>query len=302
MNTASTYSISLHPIIYLYVSAYLQRNMNPHKTLLIPLLMAVLAVAFGYRSYDETRTRIANDLSQAVRQTVMNERRIAQQPAPVTVSGNYPAFAQALTIEALRERAVLTVSVLSDDKARTPAEDIPADCLPSDTVLWLTPEADGLALSFRAYARCTPWFILTQSDQTLSLLLLAIALLCGAGLSLHRRPQHSNTTDAPEDNSNGRLITLGNLSLSTRDDCFYNDHRERLHLTPMQHALMEMFYLNDAHRLTKPHICRALWPGKDNADETLYTLIRRLKPILEAHSNLRISSDRGRAYVLEVCE
>ena len=29
--------------------------MNPHKTLLIPLLMAVLAVAFGYRSYDETR-------------------------------------------------------------------------------------------------------------------------------------------------------------------------------------------------------------------------------------------------------
>lgn len=290
--------------------------MSPHKSLLAPLLLAILALAFGYRSYDETRTRIADDLSQAVRQTVMNERHIAQQPdtlrayahlrqamdAPVTVSGNYPAFAQALTIEALRERAVLTVSVLSDDKARTPAGDIPADCLPSDTVLWLTPEADGLALSFRAYARCTPWFILTQSDQTLSLLLLAIALLCGTGLSLRRRPQHSNTANAPEDNSNGRLITLGNLSLSTRDDCFYDDHRERLHLTPMQHALMEMFYLNDAHRLTKPHICRALWPGKDNADETLYTLIRRLKPILEAHSNLRISSDRGRAYVLEVCE
>ena len=273
--------------------------MNPHKTLLIPLLMAVLAVAFGYRSYDETRTRIAEDLSQAVRQTVMNERRIAQQPdtlrayahlrqamdAPVTVSGNYPAFTQALTIEALRERAVLTVN-----------------CLPSDTVLWLTPEADGLALSFRAYARCTPWFILTQSDQTPSLLLLAVALLCGAGLSLRRRPQRGHTADAPEDCDDKRLITLGNLSLSTRDDCFYNDHDERLHLTPMQHALMEMFYLNDAHRLTKPHICRALWPGKDNADETLYTLIRRLKPILEAHSNLRISSDRGRAYVLEVCE
>ena len=132
--------------------------------------------------------------------------------------------------------------------------------------------------------------------------MLAVALLCGAGLSLRKRSQRSHTADAPEDGDDGRLITLGNLSLSTRDDCFYDDHRERLHLTPMQYALMEMFYLNDAHRLTKPHICRALWPGKDNADETLYTLIRRLKPILESHSNLRISSDRGRAYVLEVCE
>ena len=96
------------------------------------------------------------------------------------------------------------------------------------------------------------------------------------------------------------LITLGNLSLSRQDDCFYNDRCERLHLTPMQYALMQMFYLNDDHRLTKPHICRALWPGKENADETLYTLIRRLKPIVENHSNLHITSDRGRAYVLEV--
>ena len=124
--------------------------------------------------------------------------------------------------------------------------------------------------------------------------LLLAAVLC-AGWFFRRQRRTASTGEPAEDDTT--LITLGNLSLSRRDDCFYNDRRERLHLTPMQYALI---YLSDAHRLTKPHICRALWPGKENADETLYTLIRRLKPIVESHSNLHITTDRGRAYVLEV--
>lgn len=127
--------------------------------------------------------------------------------------------------------------------------------------------------------------------------LLLAAVLC-AGWFFRRQRRTASTGEPAEDDTT--LITLGNLSLSRRDDCFYNDRRERLHLTPMQYALMQMFYLSDAHRLTKPHICRALWPGKENADETLYALIRRLKPIVESHSNLHITTDRGRAYVLEV--
>ncbi len=127
--------------------------------------------------------------------------------------------------------------------------------------------------------------------------LLLAAVLC-AGWFFRRQRRTASIGEPAEDDTT--LITLGNLSLSRRDDCFYNDRRERLHLTPMQYALMQMFYLSDAHRLTKPHICRALWPGKENADETLYTLIRRLKPIVENHSNLHITTDRGRAYVLEV--
>lgn len=68
----------------------------------------------------------------------------------------------------------------------------------------------------------------------------------------------------------------------------------------MQYTLMEMFYLSSSHLLFKSDICQSLWPGKDNADETLYTLIRRLKPIVEDNSNLRITTDRGRAYGLEI--
>lgn len=283
-------------------------------TLLLPLLLAALAVAFGYRSYGNAAQRIADDLSQAVQRTVLAERTLALHPdtlrayarlsrsmgAPVTISSHNPAFAEALAMPALRRHAVLTVCVPAGEGQPSSTNALPSGCLASDTVLWMAPEAGGAVLSFRAYARCTPWFILSQSDLRTAGALLLAALLCGGYACLGRRRRASRSPEARTDDDS--FITLGNLSLSVRDDCFYDHRHQRLHLTPMQYALMQMFYQNDAHRLTKQHICRSLWPGKDNADETLYTLIRRLKPIVEAHSNLHISSDRGRAYVLEINE
>ena len=63
---------------------------------------------------------------------------------------------------------------------------------------------------------------------------------------------------------------------------------------------MEMFFRSESHLLTKADICDALWPKKDDANDTLYTLIRRLKPIIEEHSDLKIESDRGRSYELKI--
>lgn len=57
-----------------------------------------------------------------------------------------------------------------------------------------------------------------------------------------------------------------------------------IHLTPMQHALLEMFITTHTHTLSKQDICERLWPKKPDANDTLYTLIRRIKPIIEAHS------------------
>lgn len=112
---------------------------------------------------------------------------------------------------------------------------------------------------------------------------------------------HRHTkTNASNGQQQENFITFGNLSLSLQEACFYNEQQEKLKLTPMQYTLMEMFYLSSSHLLFKSDICQSLWPGKDNADETLYTLIRRLKPIVEDNSNLRITTDRGRAYGLEI--
>ncbi|WP_440314991.1 winged helix-turn-helix domain-containing protein [Leyella stercorea] len=75
---------------------------------------------------------------------------------------------------------------------------------------------------------------------------------------------------------------------------------ERIRLTPMQHSLLEMFMTNDTHTLSKQDICERLWPKKPDASDTLYTLIRRIKPIVEANSRLKIESDRGRSYSLRL--
>ena len=51
---------------------------------------------------------------------------------------------------------------------------------------------------------------------------------------------------------------------------------------------------------TWQEICDHLWPKKPDATDTLYTLIKRVKPIIEANSNLKIESDRGKSYTLEI--
>ena len=83
------------------------------------------------------------------------------------------------------------------------------------------------------------------------------------------------------------------------DDHFMTLSGDQIHLTPMQHALLEMFMTSDTHTLSKQEICNRLWPKKPDASDTLYTLIRRIKPIIEAHSSLKIESDRGKSYSLK---
>jgi DNA-binding response OmpR family regulator len=88
------------------------------------------------------------------------------------------------------------------------------------------------------------------------------------------------------------------LSFADNEKIFYNVQGQPIKLTPMQQQLMEMFFTSSNHQLSKTEICDTLWPKKPDANETLYTLIRRLKPVIEKNSNLKIESDRGKAYRL----
>lgn len=83
------------------------------------------------------------------------------------------------------------------------------------------------------------------------------------------------------------------------DDKFMTVSGEEIRLTPMQHSLLEMFITTDSHTLSKQEICDQLWPKKPDASDTLYTLIKRIKPIIETHSTLKIESDRGKSYSLK---
>ena len=141
-----------------------------------------------------------------------------------------------------------------------------------------------------AEANCDFSTVLMLSDQRASASLMLVGLLWLIGSTVYIR-RHK-----PELIVQG--ITYGGLIFS--NDRFSNATGERIHLTPMQHTLLEMFLKSDDHTLTKQEICDRLWPKKPDANDTLYTLIRRIKPIIEANSNLKIESDRGRSYSLEV--
>ena len=144
---------------------------------------------------------------------------------------------------------------------------------------------DTRGQKFKAYAHCSEATIFGLSDQRPATILWVLTGFW-AMLMWYRRPQAANT--------------YGGLTYSEADCQFYAADGQQVQLTPMQHQLMEMFFHSPSHSLTKTEICNALWPKKPDASETLYTLIRRLKPIVEQHSNLRIESDRSKAYGLKV--
>ena len=127
--------------------------------------------------------------------------------------------------------------------------------------------------------------ILSLSDQRPAMVLWSMALLWG--LFCMYRYQRSMT-----------MGLYGGLAL--QDGLFINAKGCEVKLTPMQQQLMEMLWQSPTHQLSKAEICDALWPKKEDASETLYTLIRRLKPIIEEYSDLKIKSDRGKSYGLKI--
>ena len=281
----------------------------------ITFLLVLLSFGFGYRSYSQAEQRVVSDLNQALQHTVLQYKglwlnsdtirtytRLQEvMGSPVSVSSSNRAFTEALAITALKDISTLSLHILKDNSVVSVFNEIPAGCLASDTLVWLSTTADtpGLTLSFRGYARCSATMLFSLSQQTIPATLLLAALLWG-GFTFFYFRRTKTDTDTGNKKQQENTITFGNLSFSCQEACFYNERQEKLKLTPMQYTLMEMFYLSSSHLLFKSDICQSLWPGKDNADETLYTLIRRLKPIVEDNSNLRITTDRGRAYGLEI--
>lgn len=154
-----------------------------------------------------------------------------------------------------------------------------------------TVRRDGrLETKLVAEANCSFATTFMMSDQKASGSLLMVAMLWLLGSLWYVR-------------RNRPLLIVQGLSyggIVYNNDKFMTQSGEQIHLTPMQHSLLEMFITAETHTLSKQEICDQLWPKKPDANDTLYTLIRRIKPIIEAHSALKIESDRGRSYSLKI--
>lgn len=144
---------------------------------------------------------------------------------------------------------------------------------------------------FRCEAKCSTATIFSMSEQRPALALWMLAMLWAVFCFFRRKQEMPLLASQPH---------YGGLRYSESEARFFDAEGQHVKLTPMQQQLMELFFRAPNHTLSKTDICDALWPKKPDASETLYTLIRRLKPIVEQHSNLKIEADRGKAYELKI--
>lgn len=271
--------------------------MKHYAPFIIFFLFTSLAALTSIDSYRTTKHRIIADLNQALEQTLSEQKRDwittdtilacrqlqASQQAPVFITIGSKDFRKHLSINQLKDKAILQFQLAEGPV--TPNSD--EALLQSDTLLWKV-ETDGVNLAFRAQTPCTFASIFAMSDQRIPLALWLGAVLWITGAVFYqKRRLHKDG-----------CISLGDLSYSPGNNSFRNTRGEDIHFTPMQRQLMQLFFQSPSFLLTKEYICKTLWPGKEDASETLYTLIKRLRPIIEENGRIHIETDRGRAYRL----
>lgn len=167
-----------------------------------------------------------------------------------------------IAMSALRDTAYLSVSIAETDDQRQPQ-------LQAHT-----------GLSF-----CQLWALSDQRASTTLATIATVWLIVSMWLVKRQQARCKN------------LIRLGLLSYNTEDGGFYV-RDEQVHFTPMQQTLMELFLMAPDHTLRQQEICDRLWPKKPDASATLYTLIRRLKSILNEKAQISIECNRGESYLL----
>lgn len=269
-----------------------------------------------------TEERIVNDLNRALALTIAEKRHCwlttdtikAYRQLQGAMSGNIvldtkdDMLCRHLTIPQLRGMTRIRFDVLTDGESHGMSGSRSGLC--SDTVVWREKRL-GASVALRSYAQCSAAAVFGMSDQRLPLCLCVTAMLWGTAAVARRRrgnmmrPALVTCTVLPEEASGNAADSLdgpyyGGMALSADGNSFLNSTGQTVRLTPMQHRLMRMFFESSSHCLPKEEICEALWPRKEDASDTLYALVRRLKTVLETCSDLRIVAERGRAYRLTV--
>ena len=230
------------------------------KSLPIAIFLFILATAFCSSMCSYHRTE------RRINEDVNNalELTLAQMPCDVVSADTMRCYRKNLTIAELKDTACIAMRIVRrGEKQET---------------------------EMVAEANCDFMTVFMLSDQRASGVLLVAGILWMMGSLWYMR------RFKPELLVEG--VRYGGLIYS--NEKFMTIKGEQIRLTPMQHTLLEMFMNSEDHSLSKQEICDRLWPKKPDASDTLYTLIKRVKPIIEEHSNLKIESDRGKSYTLEL--
>lgn len=279
------------------------------------MLTSLLA---GLHNYHVTRNEITADLNQALALTLLEKKEpIVTQDTirtykqlrrtsggQVLIAVSDERFCRHLKNWRLKESSFLTFDVVDKEYQGSLMDE---QVIYSDTLM-IKSGYSGEILALKGYTRLSVAAVFGMSDQRLPAGLMAAAILWAIGsmLYLQKRekenlePQLAEGCGQPTEEDTQSAKDFGGLTYSDTDDRFFGTDHMPIRFTPMQQQLMLLFWQSPSHSISKEEICAALWPKKDDANDTLYTLIRRLKPIVEEHTRLKIVVDRGRNYSLKI--
>lgn len=240
--------------------------MKPIHSVIVFFLLVCSTSLSSIHAFRTAEKDIVQDMNQALAQTLA-----LKQDAWITPD-TIQTYRGHLRLAALRDHSIIYYSLGES-----------AQGLKSKVMNW---QGEKRRIAFQGYANCSAAAVWTMADHTAPFSLSMLTLLWCAFTMYHFRRQRQSAT------------TLGCLRYCAETKAFYDAELQPVGFTPMQQQLMTMFYESHGHSLGKQEICDALWPKKPDANETLYTLIARLKPIIEQRGRLKIVSDRGRGYKL----
>ena len=254
----------------------------------IPLAFMIASVITCCCSYSNAKRNIANDLNDAMFALAKENRDLWTRPDTIAAirhlheTTHKPLLYQASDINfrnpMLKEEAYFTLALVDSDND---SHRIVGNKIASDSII-IMPEraADGLAIQVQGFADCSMASIFYASDQKLPGILFLFTILSMASMLIWKRKE----TETPDEEF---IAVSASPSL------------DGIKLTPMQRQLTRMLLEAPGMKVDKRSLCESLWSNKINADDSLYTLVKRTKNAL-AEANMEIVCNRGDSYELRV--
>ena len=254
----------------------------------IPLALMIASVITCCFSYSNAKRNIANDLNDAMYALANEKSELWTRPDTIAAirhlneTTHQPLVYQASDVNfrnpVLKDEAYFTLALVDDNNG---TYRIGGNKIASDSIILMPARSvDGLAIQVQGFADCSIASIFCASDQTLPGILFSLSILSMASMFIWKRKE----TDTPE-------VEFATISGSPSLD--------GIKLTPMQRQLTRMLLEAPGMKVDKRSLCESLWGNKSNAEESLYTLVKRTKNAL-AQANMEIVCNRGDSYELRI--
>lgn len=254
----------------------------------IPLALMIASVITCCLSYSNAKQNIADDLNDAMFALANENSELWTRPDTIAAirhmyeTTHKPLIYQASDVNfrnpSLKDEAYFTLALVDTKSA---SRGIGGNKIASDSIM-LMPEhaAEGLAIQVQGFADCSVASIFSASDQTLPGILFSLSIFSMASMLIWKRKE----TETPE----AEFIAIS-----------ASPSLDGIKLTPMQRQLTRMLIDAPGMRVDKRTLCETLWGDKSNAEESLYTLVKRTKNAL-VQANMEIVCNRGDSYELRI--